>query len=275
MTLPSSGTLGMNQIRTELGIPTQSPFSLDTAENGGYVGINQCSPSKPNSGNPAAISEWYSYNHAATLYTHTGLNLDSSCALACAGPFSSTFYTCCSTFGVGCILRSNTFPYNPISPAISGYISNGTNCWTVNGNSVDSVTTCPTDVTITIYSKQGVNGVDAGYDIRYAYPGCGSKGATWDVVSGPDCPTSDTCGVFGTITVPQNVDISFAVLSCGTNSGISFNGADNTSTCPSNTATYCDNIDCFTTPWTINSGTSNKNIAITVYVSKLGYLACI
>ena len=66
MALPSSGTLTMNAIRIELGIPTQSPFSLDTAENGGYVTINVCSPSRPSSGNPAAMSEWYSYNHTAT-----------------------------------------------------------------------------------------------------------------------------------------------------------------------------------------------------------------
>ena len=56
----------MNAIRIELGISTQSPFSLDTAENGGYVTINVCSPSRPSSGNPAAMSEWYGYNHTAT-----------------------------------------------------------------------------------------------------------------------------------------------------------------------------------------------------------------
>jgi hypothetical protein len=66
MALPSSGTLTMNAIRIELGISTQSPFSLDTAENGGYVTINVCSPSRPSSGNPAAMSEWYGYDHTAT-----------------------------------------------------------------------------------------------------------------------------------------------------------------------------------------------------------------
>ena len=134
--------------------------------------------------------------------------------------------------------------------------------------------TTTSDVTITIYSKQGVGGVDAGYDIRYAYPGCGSKGATWDVVPGPDCPNSDTCNVYGFITVPANVDISFAVLNCSGNC-IYFNAADDTSTCPANSGVYCDCADCFGTPWTINSGTSNKNVAITVYASKLGYLACV
>jgi len=64
-------------------------------------------------------------------------------------------------------------------------------------------------------------------------------------------------------------------VSCDTLTGISFNGADNTSTCPANSAVYCDNVDCFTTPWTINSGTTNKNVAITVYAGKGGYIACI
>jgi len=64
-------------------------------------------------------------------------------------------------------------------------------------------------------------------------------------------------------------------MGCDSGLGISFNAADNTSTCPSNSGVYCDNADCFGTPFTINSGTSNKDIAITVYVSKLGYLACV
>ena len=68
MALPSSGTISMSQIRTELGIPNQAPFSLDTAENGGYVAINQNSASRPNAANPASMSEWYSYNHSAVSY---------------------------------------------------------------------------------------------------------------------------------------------------------------------------------------------------------------
>jgi len=63
-------------------------------------------------------------------------------------------------------------------------------------------------------------------------------------------------------------------MGCDSGLGISFNAADNTSTCPSNSGVYCDNADCFGTPFTINSGTSNKDIAITVYAGKLGYLAC-
>ena len=38
MVLPSSGQIAMSQIRTELNVASQAPFSLDTAENGGYDG---------------------------------------------------------------------------------------------------------------------------------------------------------------------------------------------------------------------------------------------
>ena len=65
MPLPTSGQIGMSQINTELRRVSSSYISLDTAENGGYAGINQNSSNRPNSGNPAAISEWYGYNHRA------------------------------------------------------------------------------------------------------------------------------------------------------------------------------------------------------------------
>lgn len=64
MALPTSGLISANNIRTELGIPSQAPFSITSAATGGYVTINQSSPSKPNSTTPHAISEWYGYNHS-------------------------------------------------------------------------------------------------------------------------------------------------------------------------------------------------------------------
>lgn len=66
MPLPSSGTISMSQINTELGRSSTAQISLDTAENGGYAAINNCSTYKPSSTNPASISEWYRYNHAQT-----------------------------------------------------------------------------------------------------------------------------------------------------------------------------------------------------------------
>lgn len=73
MTMPASGTIRMSQINTELGRSSTASISLDTAENGGYAAINQASASRPNSSNPALLSEWYNYNHNATVlqYTYT------------------------------------------------------------------------------------------------------------------------------------------------------------------------------------------------------------
>jgi len=66
MTMPASGAISMSQINTELGRASTTSISLDTAENGGYGAINQASGSKPSASNPAALSEWYSYNHNAS-----------------------------------------------------------------------------------------------------------------------------------------------------------------------------------------------------------------
>lgn len=63
MTLVRSGQLGLGDINVELGRSRTSQISLDTAENGGYGAINQNSRSRPSSTNPAAVSEWYGYNH--------------------------------------------------------------------------------------------------------------------------------------------------------------------------------------------------------------------
>jgi len=66
MALTSSGEIKMSQIYTELGRSSTATISLDTAENGGYATINTGSSSYPSSGNPAAMSEWYSYDHSAS-----------------------------------------------------------------------------------------------------------------------------------------------------------------------------------------------------------------
>ena len=65
MALPTGGELGMNQINVELRRTGTAQISLDSAENGSYGAINTNSRSYPSSANPAAISEWYGYNHSA------------------------------------------------------------------------------------------------------------------------------------------------------------------------------------------------------------------
>jgi hypothetical protein len=96
MALPSSGPLSFNDIRIELSVPTQAPFGLDEAENGTYAVINQCSPEKPSSANPAQILEWYGYNHTATasvfLTNAEGSAETSAAACALAQASSWTLY---------------------------------------------------------------------------------------------------------------------------------------------------------------------------------------
>lgn len=70
MALPSSGEIKMSQINTELGRASNLQISLNSAEDGGYAAINQCSTSHPNPNNPSSMSEWYGYNHTASC---TGL----------------------------------------------------------------------------------------------------------------------------------------------------------------------------------------------------------
>jgi hypothetical protein len=65
MTLVSSGTIRMSDINVELGRSSTANISLDAAENGTYGAINLNSASRPSGTNPAAMSEWYSYNHSA------------------------------------------------------------------------------------------------------------------------------------------------------------------------------------------------------------------
>lgn len=65
MTMPASGQISISQINTELGRSSSAQASLDTAENGGYGAINPYSCKKPSSTNPAALSEWYGYDHNA------------------------------------------------------------------------------------------------------------------------------------------------------------------------------------------------------------------
>lgn len=63
MPLASQGPISIDSVRNELNKPIETSFSLNTAEDGGYVAINQCSTYKPSATNPVALSEWYNYNH--------------------------------------------------------------------------------------------------------------------------------------------------------------------------------------------------------------------
>jgi hypothetical protein len=65
MSIPSSGRISFNDLRVELGVPSQAPFKLGEAERGTYATIN------PNSNvvnaDPARISEFYGYTQDTTI----------------------------------------------------------------------------------------------------------------------------------------------------------------------------------------------------------------
>jgi hypothetical protein len=128
-------------------------------------------------------------------------------------------------------------------------------------------------VDITLYSSRGSTGLDsAGYTIYYSTALCSG----WDLwPSIADCPTSDVCSQYGTLTISQNTTVYIAVRSCVDSSFITYDGADNDSACPF-TNTYCYDYDsCIGTAFSFNSGTTDKDVAVGVYVSKIGYVICI
>ncbi len=112
MPLASSGILRMSQINTELGRSSTATISLNTAEDGGYGAINTNSTSRPSSSNPAAMSEWYSYNHSA---------------VGCSAPTINSV-TRCSTYAVLSLSIPNCNSLQVF------YSSNGGASWTQEAN---------------------------------------------------------------------------------------------------------------------------------------------
>ena len=87
--LPLSGQISLSSIRDQIFV-SNTNFSLDTAENGQYVSINPCSPYKPTSANPTAISEWYGYDHKAPCnsYEYISTITDISTLNPCSQAFN-------------------------------------------------------------------------------------------------------------------------------------------------------------------------------------------
>ena len=80
----------MDDIRVELGVPTQSPFGINEARLGTYVSINQFSPSKPPSSGQVSLSSWYSYCQNCGYNSDTFYYSGASAAAACAGTPDTT-----------------------------------------------------------------------------------------------------------------------------------------------------------------------------------------
>lgn len=158
MALPASGQISFNDLRVELGISGQAPFSITSASTNLYVTINTTSPSFPNSSAPHAISEWYSYNHTYTPPTCVALNSGTSLDWAdndpvmsdpsnCTGigneyDFSQVFYAFnnnCTTLGAGCTVYDNSSCTSTAYGIGARYITDGGQYYTLNASSVTSL----------------------------------------------------------------------------------------------------------------------------------------
>jgi hypothetical protein len=130
MALPLSGTISMDMIRAELGVPSQSPFSLDTARSGGYVALNTNSPSLPPSSGQVSLASWYGYCQNCDTYSFSYATTQ---GVACINNDPITIISSTIPIGVGSILNladgSQAFyPY---------YYSDGTNWYFADGDGLE------------------------------------------------------------------------------------------------------------------------------------------
>ena len=145
MALPASGQISMDNIRVELGVPTQSPFGINEARLGTYVSINQFSPSKPPSAGQVSLADWYSYCQNCGYNSGTFYYDASSAATACAGTPNTTLYWS-GSLAISTILYTDSLG---TSEASQGYWSDGTNAYFQNcpdgcGDGITSITACDT-----------------------------------------------------------------------------------------------------------------------------------
>ena len=145
MALPASGQISMDDIRVELGVPSQSPFGINEARLGTYVAINQFSPSKPPSSGQVSLSSWYSYCQNCGYNSGSFYYDASSAATACAGSPNTILYWT-GSLALATILYTDSLG---TSEASQGYWSNGTDAYFQNcpdgcGDGITSITACDT-----------------------------------------------------------------------------------------------------------------------------------
>lgn len=147
MTLPSAGNqISFADINVALNREYNAQIGLDEAENGSYGAINNCASPRPRAGNPAAISEWWGYDHAASA-TPFIVDYDSStvnCATACSLPLA----------GEGTIYEARGLYWTSIMCAGSAptrYYANSsrTTCYYIDSGQLISSETCTTTTTTT------------------------------------------------------------------------------------------------------------------------------
>jgi hypothetical protein len=199
MALPASGQISMDDIRTELGVPTQSPFGLNQARLGTYANINQFSPSKPPSSGQVSLASWYNYCQNCGYNSGTFYYSGTSAALACVGTPDTTLYWS-GSLALATILYTDS---TGTSEAGQGYWSNGTNAYFQNCpdgcyDGITSITACAvtsslfyiqnssldiviTDVKVNGVSLTGVTGVGFPLSSGDTVNGYSNQIGTYDV----------------------------------------------------------------------------------------------
>jgi hypothetical protein len=187
MSLQSSGQISMGNIRTELGLLTSS-FSLNSAELGTYVTINQNSAFKPNGSNPNAISEWYGYDHDAgplcVCYTITSTSR------------SAGFdYDECDSGDTTDIIILGLNSADICAREGSVVLTSGSGTFSISiSDCCSATTTTTTSTTTTTTAPPGCFSISLGYDSSTSFAACGALSGTYY--------TNTSGGVF---TVSTNV----------------------------------------------------------------------
>ena len=125
MALPSSGQISMDDIRVELGVPSQSPFSMNVARQGGYVPLNIFSPSLPPYSGTVSLASWYNYCQTCGYYTYNfGYNIGDPATACISTP--TIYYATDSPLVIG-----STLYYDISGSTVNpGYYSDGTTVYT-------------------------------------------------------------------------------------------------------------------------------------------------
>lgn len=148
MVLPSTGNLiSFNQIRIELGVPSQPGFDLGRAADGFFSTLQNCQSPFPTPTNPDAISEWWSYDHSKTGSFFADGKSGASCYNICNGAvscdtsiysFNSTYYTNSDKCTAG--TTASTFFISPT--ACSGGTFSGQTCYEFANGTIVSEEIC-------------------------------------------------------------------------------------------------------------------------------------
>lgn len=109
--------------------------------------------------------------------------------------------------------------------------------------------------TVTVYMKWGASNANNDYEGYYKI----GAGGPWTYIG---LITSDVCAQYSTYYVPKGATIYFNINEQG---GCSYYNAANSTSCPSNSQSYCVNSPYSITP------TSNTSVALTIYIDSNGF----